>query len=82
MTVESYCRIRRKSHFLLVVSCEKKKKKKKNPGLYTAMKSAVTLYLVCKLLKKKKLVISLGSAGSAVPRSTVPQISATLNFLR
>ena len=41
------------------------------------MKSAVTLYLVCKLQKKKNLVISLGSAGSAVPRSTVPQISAT-----
>ena len=51
-------------------------------GLYTAMKSAVALYLVCKL-QKKKIVISLasagsaGSAGSAVPRSAVPQISAT-----
>ena len=58
---------------------------KKNPGLYTAMKSAVTLYLVCKL-QKKNLVISLGFAGSAgsaglaVPRSAVPQISATLNI--
>ena len=71
MTVESYSRIRRKSHFPLVESC-----KKKNPCLYTAMKSAVTLCLVCKL--EKKLVISLGSAGSAVPRSAVPQISATL----
>ena len=71
-----------KISFSLSRIMRKKKKKKKNPGLYTAMKSAVTLYLVCKLLKKKKLVISLGSAGSAVPRSTVPQISATLNFLR
>ena len=64
----------RKSHFLSVELC------KKNPRLYTAMKSAVTLYLVCKL-QKKKLVISLGSAGSAgsaVPRSAVPQISASL----
>ena len=54
---------------------------KKSLGLYTAMKSAVILYLVCKL--KEKIVISLGSAGStgsagsAVPRSAVPQISAT-----
>ena len=77
MTVESYCRIRRKSRFLLVESC------KKNLGLYTAMKLAVTLYLVCKL--QKTLVISQGSAGSAgsagstVPRSAVPQISATLS---